>query len=73
MGTLALFIATLRYVEAFGIWNDKKWASWLIIATGFIYIPFEAYHLMIGFSWAMTLMLVINLLVVAYLLYKKFS
>jgi len=70
---LALFIAILRYVEAFGIWSDKKWASWLIIATGFIYIPFEAYFLIVGFNWAMTLVLVINLFVVAYLLYKEFS
>jgi len=73
IGLLALLIAILRYVEAVGIWNDKKWARWLVIATGFIYIPFEAYFLMTGFSWAITLILVINLLVVAYLLYQEFS
>jgi len=73
IGLLALLIAILRYVEAVGIWNDKKWARWLVIATGFIYIPFEAYFLMMGFSWVITLILVINLLVVAYLLYQEFS
>ena len=73
IGLLALLIAILRYVEAVGIWNDKKWARWLVIATGFIYIPFEAYFLMMGFNWAITLILVINLLVVAYLLYQEFS
>jgi len=73
IGLLALLIAILRYVEAVGIWNDKNWARWLVIATGFIYIPFEAYLLMMGFSWAITLILVINLLVVAYLLYQEFS
>lgn len=27
ISTLALLIATLRCIEAFGIWSDKKWAS----------------------------------------------
>ena len=33
--------ATLRLSEAYGLWRDRGWASWLGALSGAIYIPIE--------------------------------
>ena len=37
----ALFYATVRLVEAWGLWRARTWAEWLGVATAGIYLPFE--------------------------------
>lgn len=70
---LASVMGLLRWVEAGGIWFNKSWAQWLAVFSGFIYIPFEVNELIYRFSWLMVLILLINTVIVAYLLYVLHS
>jgi uncharacterized membrane protein (DUF2068 family) len=66
---LVCAMGILRWVEAVGIWFNQSWAEWLAVFSGLIYIPFEVNELIYRFSWMMVLILLINILVVAYLAY----
>lgn len=37
----ALLYATMRFIEAFGLWRDRPWAEWFGTTTATIYLPFE--------------------------------
>lgn len=58
----------LRFVEAYGLWYVRPWAEWLALASGAIYIPFEAFDLMRRPGWFRLLVIAVNLLIVLYML-----
>jgi uncharacterized membrane protein (DUF2068 family) len=64
----ALLYATLRLVEAFGLWRERRWAKWLGAASGTLYVPFEAIGLFEKVTALRIASLAVNVLVVAYLL-----
>lgn len=33
--------ATVRLVEAYGLWHGRAWAEWLAAGSGALYVPFE--------------------------------
>lgn len=37
----ALCYAIIRFVEAAGLWHGKRWAEWLGVASGLMYMPLE--------------------------------
>src|ERR1700712_891978 len=39
LAALALAYSVLRGAEAYGLWLDRRWASWLGAAGGAVYIP----------------------------------
>jgi uncharacterized membrane protein (DUF2068 family) len=43
---LAAGYITLRFAEAYGLWNDKAWAEWLAALSGALYVPLEFHHFM---------------------------
>lgn len=63
----ALAYASLHLVEAYGLWRGRRWAEWLTIAAGGIYIPFELYELSRSVTWAKIGLLAVNLAIVIYL------
>ncbi|MFH0343611.1 MAG: DUF2127 domain-containing protein [Chromatiales bacterium] len=63
----ALAYAIIRFIEAYGLWHEKRWAEWFAAASGGIYIPIEVYELWQGVTWAKTCMLVLNTVIVAYM------
>ena len=73
IAALACLMGALRWVEAGGIWFNQSWAQWLAVFSGFIYIPFEINELIHRFSWLMIVILFINTLIVAYLLYVLYA
>jgi uncharacterized membrane protein (DUF2068 family) len=73
IAVLACLMGALRWVEAGGIWFYQSWAQWLAVFSGFIYIPFEVNELIHRFSWLMVVILFINTLIVAYLLYVLYE
>lgn len=38
--------ASLRMIEAYGLWWDKWWAEWLAAMSGGLYLPIEVDHLL---------------------------
>ncbi len=56
--------ASLRFVEAYGLYGEKPWAEVLAAVSGAIYVPFEIAELARRPTWHSALFLVINLLVV---------
>ncbi len=68
IAVVATIYVTLRFVEAYGLWNIRPWAEWLAFASGAIYIPFEAYDLFRKLTWFRILVIVVNLLIVLYML-----
>ncbi|PYX87555.1 MAG: DUF2127 domain-containing protein [Acidobacteria bacterium] len=65
--------STLRFIEAYGLWKTRIWAEWLAILSGLLYLPFELHELLrkaTPLKWAL---LVINLALVSYVAYVRFS
>lgn len=65
-GFSALY-ATLRFVEAYGLWKAYRWAEWLAALSGAIYIPFECYEIIHHASGLKIAALAINVVIVAYM------
>ena len=38
----ALAYAILRFLEAWGLWGSRRWAEWMGVITGLVYVPVEA-------------------------------
>jgi uncharacterized membrane protein (DUF2068 family) len=62
----ALFYSLARFVEAYGLWNQRRWAEWIAVVSGSAYLPIEIYGLVRHVSWARIVIVMINLLVVYY-------
>lgn len=60
----AALYATLRFVEAWGLWRERRWAEWLAALSAAIYIPFEIRSLLRRPSGLAAGAMIINLLVV---------
>lgn len=59
--------ASLRFVEAYGLWRKRRWAEWLAALSGGLYIPIELYELSTGVSWIKLGLLVVNAAIVGYM------
>jgi uncharacterized membrane protein (DUF2068 family) len=67
MAGLTLAYASLRLVEAWGLWHERRWAEWLAVISGGIYVPMEIYELLSGASWIKLATLGINVGIVLYM------
>lgn len=71
LATLAMLAATytlVRFIEAFGLWHEKRWAEWFATVSGGIYIPFEIYEMIRDFRWLYLGALFVNVAVVGLML-----
>jgi len=68
IAVVATVYVMLRFIEAYGLWYLRPWAEWLAIASGAVYIPFEAADLIRRPNWFPLLVLGINVLIVLYML-----
>lgn len=59
--------ASVRFIEAYGLWFGRRWAEWFAALSGAIYIPFELYELARDVNWVTLSALGINLLIVGYM------
>lgn len=69
LAILAFIYAAIRLLEAYGLWQGKRWAEWLAVASGSIYVPIEIYELISGVSWVKLLTLTLNVSIVLYIGY----
>jgi hypothetical protein len=63
--------ALLELVEAVGLWLGMRWAEYLTLVATSVFIPLELYELARGVSPFKVIALVVNLAVIAYLLFAK--
>ncbi len=70
LASLALTYAIIRGAEAYGLWYEQRWAEWLALLSGIIYLPIEFYELAHGVSWIKVSAVVINFLIIIYMAYK---
>ena len=66
---VSVIYAAMRLVEAYGLWHGKRWAEWFAALSVGLYIPVEAYKLFSHVSMLRIVILSVNVLVVALMLY----
>ena len=62
--------AALFTVEGFGLWLGKRWAEWLTIVATTSFIPFELYELYRRATAMRAALLVVNIPIVIYLVWR---
>ena len=63
----ALLYASMRLIEAYGLWRSRSWAEYFAVLSGGIYVPIEIYELFHRITWTKILLLTVNVGVVGYL------
>jgi uncharacterized membrane protein (DUF2068 family) len=66
---VGLAYAACRFVEAYGLWNERHWAEWFAVISGAIYVPFEVLGVIRHPHCVRFALLNGNLLVVSYILW----
>jgi len=63
----ALGYSTVRLIEAYGLWRERKWAEWFGFLSGVIYLPVEVFEIWRKPDWPRIVVFLVNLGVVCYL------
>ncbi len=71
VGGAVAVLAVVELVEAVGLWYQKRWAEYLTFVVTAAFIPLEVYELTRTVSALKVIALVVNVAIVAYLLYAK--
>jgi len=61
--------STVRFVEAYGLFYERAWAELFAAGSGSVYVPFELAELMLRPTWYGIALLLLNLAVVAVMLW----
>jgi uncharacterized membrane protein (DUF2068 family) len=64
---LVLCYATIRLIEALGLWFDTAWAKWIAVISGLMYLPIELYELTQSVTLIKVVVTVLNIAVVLYI------
>jgi uncharacterized membrane protein (DUF2068 family) len=67
LAAAAMLYAGLRGLEAYGLWRERRWAEWLALITGGIFVPLEIYELIHHPSSLKAAVLTTNLAIVFYM------
>lgn len=67
LALLSLLYSSMRFIEAYGLWRERRWAEWFATISGGVYLPVEITELVRGFSWIKVTILAINLVIVVYM------
>lgn len=68
----AFAYSTVRFIEAYGLWHMRAWAEWFAIISGSLYVPMELYGLIHHATPIKAMALIINLAMVAYMIYVRY-
>jgi uncharacterized membrane protein (DUF2068 family) len=70
LGIGAFLYAALYTAEGIGLWRGARWAEYLTVIATASFIPFEGYELLRELTPLRVAALVVNVAVVAYLIYR---
>lgn len=68
----AALYALIRFVEAWGLWGERRWAEWFAALSGAIYLPIEIVELARHASWQGAATFTLNLVVVLFMLHTVY-
>jgi len=71
IGLIVAAYAVLEGVEAVGLWYQRRWAEYLTFVATTVFLPLEVYELTHRLSALKVITLLVNVAVVAYLLFAK--
>jgi uncharacterized membrane protein (DUF2068 family) len=71
LGVAATLYAMVRFIEAWGLWNRRVWAEWFALLSGALYLPWEMMKVAERRTWEHILVLSINVVIVAYMLFIR--
>jgi uncharacterized membrane protein (DUF2068 family) len=63
--------AIIELVEAVGLWLGKRWGEYFAMVATSVFLPYEVYDLTVKVTWLRVVAFIINLLLVAYLVWSK--
>lgn len=66
----ATVYACARFIEAYGLWFQRRWAEWFAALSAGIYIPFELIELHKRVTWLTVGALLLNTAIVAFMIYS---
>ncbi|MGA6979955.1 MAG: DUF2127 domain-containing protein [Candidatus Sulfotelmatobacter sp.] len=66
---LSFTYSILRFIEAYGLWKQRTWAEWVAFGSGALLIPWEIREMARGITLLRSVLLVGNLIIVAYMLF----
>jgi len=64
LALVAAIYGSARFIEAYGLWHERRWAEWFAVISGTIYIPFEFYDLLHDGDGLSLVALLLNALVI---------
>jgi uncharacterized membrane protein (DUF2068 family) len=67
----ATIYAVVESTEAYGLWRERRWAEYLTVVATAGFLPFEIRELVARVSVLRVVALVVNLVILAYLVYAK--
>ena len=70
LGLVGLIYAGLFLVEGTGLWLQRRWGEWATVVITGLLIPLEVYEIFHHPSVVKILVLVVNVAVVGYLMYR---
>lgn len=63
-----LTYCSVRFVEAWGLWNRRVWAEWFALLSGAMYLPWEILKFAERSDWERITVLIVNVIVLLYML-----
>lgn len=60
--------ATVRFIEAWGLWHRRVWAEWFALLSGALYLPWEILRIAERPDWDRVGLLIVNIGIVLYML-----
>jgi len=66
-----LTYSSVRFIEAWGLWNKRVWAEWFALLSGAMYLPWEILRMTQRVTWDRIGVFLINLVIVLYMLWIR--
>lgn len=70
LAVAACAYSSVRFIEAYGLWRQSTWGQWFAAVSGGVYVPFEVKELFERPGWLSLGLLLLNLGIVAFMLYS---
>lgn len=67
----AAVYASVRFIEAWGLWYRRVWAEWFALLSGALYLPWEILRIVERITWDRVGLLVVNVVIVVYMLFVR--